>query len=601
MKTKRLAAISAAVMLMLSGCGTKIAENNDIPEPKKTEKTTEATVTTVPVEDSVPEPEVTTTTAEDVKIVPAELPFAEFDITLEAETGELSGKAEVSKEREAFSGEGYVKGVDKDSGIVLHFDAPESQYYNLSVAVAAEKKSVCTLNANASHVGDFTVAAGETFSLFTFSNIYLAKGGADLALTVSSGEVDVDYAAVTASTEIRDLKLTPLKSTLVNANADYNTKALYSYLCESFGSKVLIGQHDTVGTLTETRKILEITGRSPAIRFGDLMPFTQDMIMGENEIEYAEKWASEGGIVGYMWHWTDPIGGKSYYSDETDFDLTKAVTKEKIATLPISELEKLLEEEKISEECLAIVKDIDKVSEKLKELQDKGISVIWRPLHEASNGYFWWGKTAASYKWLWSLLYQRQTNYHKLNNLIWVWSAQNAGWYVGDKQCDIISADIYDKANLSAHADRLIFLKNISANKPIVMSECGTLPSVQSIADQHAYWGYIGQWGGSFLLKEDATLNPEYNKLDDLKQFYANDITITRDELPDLKARAAELEEADKKAAEEKAAAESKAADESSKADESGTADESSKADESKTDSKADSKADSKTDSSKAS
>ena len=75
MKTKRLAAISAAVMLMLSGCGTKIAENNDIPEPKKTEKTTEATVTTVPVEDSVPEPEVTTTTAEDVKIVPADCPL----------------------------------------------------------------------------------------------------------------------------------------------------------------------------------------------------------------------------------------------------------------------------------------------------------------------------------------------------------------------------------------------------------------------------------------------------------------------------------------------------------------------------------------------
>ena len=93
----------------------------------------------------------------------------------------------------------------------------------------------------------------------------------------------------------------------------------------------------------------------------------------------------------------------------------------------VASMEELLEEEKISEECLAIVKDIDKVSEKLKELQDKGISVIWRPLHEASNGYFWWGKTAASYKWLWSLLYQRQTNYHKLNNLIWVWSAQNAG------------------------------------------------------------------------------------------------------------------------------------------------------------------------------
>ena len=44
-----------------------------------------------------------------------------------------------------------------------------------------------------------------------------------------------------------------------------------------------------LGTLTETRKIYELTGRYPAIRFGDLMPFTQDMIIGENELEYAEK------------------------------------------------------------------------------------------------------------------------------------------------------------------------------------------------------------------------------------------------------------------------------------------------------------------------
>jgi mannan endo-1,4-beta-mannosidase len=282
-----------------------------------------------------------------------------------------------------------------------------------------------------------------------------------------------------------------------------------------------------------------------------MMPVTQEMTASDSEIENARSWAKEGGIVSYMWHWADPIGGEKYYADETDFDLSKAVTAEDIALLPIDEIEKLCEEKKISSECLAIVKDIDAVSAELAKLRDDGIAVIWRPLHEASNGYFWWGHDAESYKWLWKLLYQRQTGYHKLSNLIWVWSAQNSGWYVGDDMCDIISADIYDKGNLSGHAERLVFLKKICATKPIVMSECGTTPGIQQLADERALWGFIGQWGGSFLMNADSSINEEYNSPDDLTDFYSNDLTITREELPDFSARAKELEGADKKAADE--------------------------------------------------
>ncbi|MBR1392828.1 MAG: glycoside hydrolase [Ruminococcus sp.] len=572
---QRKLAVLAAV-LMLTGCGNRIGENGDISASEHTVTKTETT-TTAPEEPPAEE----VTTSSEAEIIPAELPFEEFEQTVEAEDGEITGNAVIASEREAFSGEGYVSALDTDGGLVLTFNVPEAQYYNIFAAVAAEKKSSCSLGINASHIGDFEVAEDDKFSLVTFYNIYLEKGEAQLALTVNSGTIDVDYATVQSSTEVRDLQLTLDKPSLVNKNADYNAQALYQYLCDSYGKTILTGQHDTVGTLTETRKIYELTGRYPAIRFGDLMPFTQDMIMGENELEYAERYYSEGGIISYMWHWIDPIGGLSYYADETDFDLSKAVTEEKISELSIEELEKLHEEEKISDECLAIVKDIDKISEKLGELQEQGIAVIWRPLHEASNGYFWWGHDVDSYKWLWQLLYERQTNYHKLNNLIWVWSAQNAGWYVGDDSCDIVSVDIYDKGNLSGHAERMLFLQKIAPNKLIAMSECGTLPSIQSAANEHTIWSYIGQWGGSFLLNDEAGLNTEYNSLEDLVLFYSNDLTVTRDELPDLKAKAAELEAAAK---ENEVASEpddsSAAADESSSTDESSEQEESSEKEE---------------------
>ncbi|MBR6874392.1 MAG: glycoside hydrolase [Ruminococcus sp.] len=550
MKRNRLTAIAAAVLL-LTGCGHSIGENESIPAPKS-----QTTTTAAPTSGAESEIETTTTTGDlsqaEKEIVPEEVVYEKFTKTLQAEKQELPEGLTVADERAGFSGTGYVSGFDPEHSLTVSVDIPESQYYNITAAVAADKKSTCTLTAGGALVGDFTVAKDGKFAIVTFKNIRLEKGSTDITFAVTKGAVDLDYIKAAASDAVKNLDYELKSPALSNKEADFNAQALYSYICECYGKSVITGQHDTVGTMTETRRISEITGRSPAIRFGDLMPFTQDMIIGEHEIEYAEKWAEEGGLISYMWHWIDPVGGKSYYADETDFELSKAVTKEKVYDKSIEELEKLQKKKKISAECVAVIKDIDKISEKLAELRDKGIAVLWRPLHEASNGYFWWGRDKESYIWLWTLLYQRQTEYHKLNNLIWVWSAQNSDWYVGDELCDVISADIYDQGNTSGQVEKLLFLRDICKTKPIAMSECGTLPSIQSIADERAYWSYIGQWGGSFLLNEDASLNEDYNTTEALVKFYSNNISVTRDELPDLKARAAELEKAAAEAEKEK-------------------------------------------------
>ena len=104
-----------------------------------------------------------------------------------------------------------------------------------------------------------------------------------------------------------------------------------------------------------------------------------------------------------------------------------------------------------------------------------------------------------------------QTKYHKLNNLIWVWSAQNADWYVGDKYCDVLSCDVYDDGNKDAQVNIMLFLQSISKNKPIAMSECGSFPDIQSIADEKAMWAFIGQWGGNYLMTDDGKLAEENN------------------------------------------------------------------------------------------
>ena len=80
--------------------------------------------------------------------------------------------------------------------------------------------------------------------------------------------------------------------------------------------------------------------------------------------------------------------------------------------------------------------DINIIAKALKTLQKKKIPVLFRPLHEASGGWFWWGASGAEpYKKLYIHLYDRLTNYHKLNNIIWVWNGDSAESIHGRRIC----------------------------------------------------------------------------------------------------------------------------------------------------------------------
>ena len=77
---------------------------------------------------------------------------------------------------------------------------------------------------------------------------------------------------------------------------------------------------------------------------------------------------------------------------------------------------------------------------------------MWRPLHEAEGGWFWWGAEGAEpCKELYRLLYKKLTEEYKLDNLIWEWTGSTspvaADWYPGDDVVDIIGYDKYNAAD----------------------------------------------------------------------------------------------------------------------------------------------------------
>ena len=550
MRHYRIMAAAVAAICTLSGCGVQIGRNESMTAP---EKTSVVTTTKKQTNDDSKADEQALKSYEETKIVANAIPYVKYSKSVEAETGAVSGKAKVKSDRKGYKGKGYVTNISAEEDWSREIELTDSQYYDLTITVASDVPCVNGIAVNGKKLQDFSASGSGKFEKVTFKNIYIEKGKTAISVIPVDGGLDVDCLTLTASEDISKLDLTISKPALSNKDSDYNAKALYQYLCESYGKQVLLGQHDTIGTSAETDMIYKTTGKYPAIRFGDLMLATEkDSITTDTEMNIAMDWASNDGIVGYMWHWAAPDDKREYYADRTDFDIKKAVTKENIAQLSLEDIKKLQKDGKVSKECVAVVQDIDTVSEKLSTLRDEGIAVLWRPLHEASNGDFWWGNDKEAYKWLWKLMYERQTKYHKLNNLIWVWSAQNADWYVGDKYCDVLSCDVYDDGNKDAQVNIMLFLQSISKNKPIAMSECGSFPDIQSIADEKAMWAFIGQWGGNYLMTDDGKLAEENNTAAELIKMYNNNLTLTRDKLPDFTHLASSIKDTEEKSAESK-------------------------------------------------
>ena len=85
----------------------------------------------------------------------------------------------------------------------------------------------------------------------------------------------------------------------------------------------------------------------------------------------------------------------------------------------------------------------------LRPFSDEHIPILWRPFHEAEGSWFWWGREGAEpCKKLYRLMFERFTERHRLDNLIWVQNSPKIENYPGDDVVDIISRDLYPPACL---------------------------------------------------------------------------------------------------------------------------------------------------------
>ena len=320
---------------------------------------------------------------------------------------------------------------------------------------------------------------------------------------------------------------------------------LLLFLRQQEGKATLSGTMANVNwNINEAEWVHHHTGKWPALNCFDYVHLQSSPA---NWIDYGkttvvEEWWNSGGVVSASWHWNVPAnsGEEDAYSfywgsmpEQTRFDIKKV-------------------DDPASEEYKRMIADIDKLSGYLKLLRDRNISVLWRPLHEAAgnigaypNGeaWFWWGAGGAEpFKKLWRLMFDRMTNHHGLDNLLWIWTSQmtDADWYPGDEYVDMVGRDIYNESGTVKMNNEFAALQQRYPGKPVTLSECGNVATISAQWNAGARWLWFMPW-----YDYERTLNPgseaflleahEHAPISWWEDALAQPFVLTRDDLPDLK------------------------------------------------------------------
>ena len=381
----------------------------------------------------------------------------------------------------------------------------------------------------------------------------------------SEGDIDMDtalayetdYEAMKAYFESREVD--PTKPVSENAQTNEKTMEVWNYLRSVYGKQVITCQQMMGNECYEDLVFYNATNDLTAMKGYDFI-FCTGSYHSDDMIDEAIEWSKEsGGLCAFTWHWNvpkdidNPEGGYAFYTSEiTNFNQVNAVTPG-------------------TKEYETVIHDIDLIATKIQRMESEGVTILFRPLHEASGAWFWWGlqgrdsATNEVFQKLWYMIYDRLENYHKLTNIIWVWNGQNPHTAIHPNAFDIEGIDrYYDQEDISAEALSTYYEKCYgelagydkycaelagmeSTGKMMALTECGYIPDPEGIKAANTIWLYYMVWNGDFIYETDAAgkamvdlngtphPNPKKGITNEmLAEYFSNDLYITHNKLPEF-------------------------------------------------------------------
>lgn len=306
---------------------------------------------------------------------------------------------------------------------------------------------------------------------------------------VHSSLVRPARAEAAAAVDPADLAPAPRRGVPANPNADAGARAVLRYLnslTSRADNRVVSGQFGAYGDGTsaataaeQINKIFEQTGMYPAMTGMDYQRW--DMMNGNNFAEpnqfLIDSW-NAGMLVNISWHANNPwTGGRST-------DWANSDTGNPYDTRPVSEL--LIPGHPAADRWRAM---LDNIASGLQVLEDAGVVVIWRPLHEMNGGWAWWHRQdPQNFAALWRDMFDYFTYSKGLNNLLWAYTPMMNGsssdpspaaFYPGGGYVDLVGLDKYmdigeDPLDLN-HWGEYDAVRGL--NKPMGIFEFGPIPA----------------------------------------------------------------------------------------------------------------------------
>ena len=441
----------------------------------------------------------------------------------EAEDGELLGGSAIQTSISGYSGTGYVGNIrNTGDGVIVTVSVPETAFYAIQIRYHSASRKIQNVSVNDTGASQVEFPGSGGWKFADAGKYILNEGENTITLTNNWGWTEIDrFDVYTTTLNNYD----DVVSELVVENSTAAARSVYNYILSHYGERIISGQTDGVTYY----QIKELTGQSPLYKVWDFQQYTEGYpylwrdgghTFGANpnarNVEKAIDWYNNSGrkgIVGFQWHWHSPAGGQvstnTFYTSQTTFDVREAVKE----GTPEYEL---------------IIRDIDAIAVQLKKFRSVNIPVLWRPLHEAGGGWFWWGaKGPEACLRLYDIIFDRMTNHHQLDNLIWVWSTPESDWYPGNEKVDIAGHDSYPgNFNYSTQKNIFDIYHELTGGKKIVaMTENGPIPRIDTSLDYDAPWSLFASW---------YDLVFEQNSDDHLVEVYNNPrvITIEKDTFP---------------------------------------------------------------------
>lgn len=325
--------------------------------------------------------------------------------------------------------------------------------------------------------------------------------------------------------------------------ARQNKERLLEYLRQEQGKRILSGQMDTAWNdqIDPVARVFSDTGKYPAIKGFDFINIRHPEWDGggsKQTLKAIQWWRNspikgKNGIVTFCWHWRMPLngaerGGRENYS--------------RGFTIPFKDGK--LDRE--APQFALIQEDLDLTAAELAKLRDAGVPVLWRPLHEASGGWFWWGADKDSYKALWAYMYDYFTHEKGLDNLIWVWNGQNGNWYPDPDTVDVAGYDAYESSRESSnyvpnYANGWHYyytqVKTWAPGKIVALTENGAIPDPDALSANETWWSWFMTWDDHGSIPGKSSKNNHWtgewhNTNAHKKRVYRHSLVITLDKLP---------------------------------------------------------------------